>query len=194
MAHEPHTMPPFAELTVDTERLRLRPLVDSDDDALFAIFSDPEVTRYLSHPPWTSMDAARELIDRDRRSLPANEYVRLGLVRRSDDRLIGVCSLFSFHLQSRRSEIGYTLAADAWGQGFMREALVAVIDLAFGELGLNRLEADIDPRNAPSARILERLGFRKEGYLRERWIVAGEVTDTELYGLLARDWGRRSEP
>ena len=70
----------------------------------------------------------------------------------------------------------------------MHEALRALLDFGFGELDLNRIEADIDPRNGASARTLERLGFTKEGYLRERWIVGDEVSDTALYGLLRREW------
>ena len=73
----------------------------------------------------------------------------------------------------------------------MHEALGALLDYGFGELALNRVEADIDPRNAASAKTLERLGFRQEGYLRERWIVADEVSDSSLYGLLRRDWMAR---
>ena len=73
----------------------------------------------------------------------------------------------------------------------MHEALRALLDFGFGELDLNRIEADIDPRNSASARTLERLGFTKEGYLRERWIVGDEVSDTALYGLLRREWMER---
>jgi RimJ/RimL family protein N-acetyltransferase len=74
----------------------------------------------------------------------------------------------------------------------MQEALGALLDFGFGELDLNRIEADIDPRNSASARTLERLGFTKEGYLRERWIVGEEVSDTAIYGLLRREW--RGQP
>ena len=70
----------------------------------------------------------------------------------------------------------------------MHEALSAVVEHAFGALALHRLEADVDPRNAASLRTLERLGFRQEGLLRERWIVADEVSDTAFFGLLASDW------
>ena len=68
------------------------------------------------------------------------------------------------------------------------QAIGALIGYAFGELGLHRLEADIDPRNLASARSLEKLGFTREGHLRERWIVGGEVSDSALYGLLAREF------
>jgi ribosomal-protein-alanine N-acetyltransferase len=68
-----------------------------------------------------------------------------------------------------------------------------MLEHAFQRLDLNRLEADIDPRNAASARTLERLGFQKEGHLRERWIVNGEISDTGLYGLLRREWLERTK-
>ena len=84
------------------------------------------------------------------------------------------------------------MASHAWGKAYMDEALRALLNYGFGELKLNRVEADIDPRNEASARSLERLGFRKEGYLRERWIVGDEVSDTALYGLLHRDWHWRA--
>jgi len=70
----------------------------------------------------------------------------------------------------------------------MHEALQELLEFGVGELDLNRIEADIDPRNSASARTLERLGFTKEGYLRERWIVGDEVSDTAIYGLLRREW------
>ncbi len=82
------------------------------------------------------------------------------------------------------------MASPAWGQGYMNEALSGLIDYAFAELNLNRIEADIDPRNESSRRVLERLKFVREGYLRERWIVGEEVSDTALYGLLQREWKR----
>ena len=86
------------------------------------------------------------------------------------------------------SEVTSSFIGPSWGADVTRQALVGLIGIAFGALDLNRLEADIDPRNGPSARILERLGFRKEGYQAERWIVAGEISDTALYGLLRRNW------
>jgi len=73
----------------------------------------------------------------------------------------------------------------------MHEAMQALLGYAFQALNLNRLEADIDPRNLASAKTLERLGFQKEGHLRERWIVNDEISDTALYGLLHRDWQAR---
>lgn len=174
-------------LTLHTVRLRLRPLCDSDAAALLAIFSDPRVMRYWSTPPWAGLDPAQAFIARSREEARSGDALRLGIERRADAQLIGQCTLFGFVQPSRRAEIGYALAASAWGQGLMHEALSALVGHGFGALKLQRIEADIDPRNAASARCLERLGFKCEGLLRERWIVAGAVSDSALYGLLARE-------
>jgi len=194
-------MSEFSRIVLHTPRLVLRPLGPADAEPLFGIFSDPRVMRYWSTPPWASLADAQALVARDLAAMAAGDYLRLGLQRRSDDRLVGNCTLFEISSGCRRAEVGYGLAADAWGQGLMHEALTALLTHGFGPMELNRVEADIDPRNRASARALERLGFQCEGRLRERWIVAGEVSDSDLYGLLARDWrpgagvgAGRSEP
>ena len=107
--------------------------------------------------------------------------------RRADGVLVGMCGLFK-RPALPEPDIGYALLQAQWGKGLVGEALSAVIDYAFNTLNMNRIEADIDPRNAASAKTLERLGFQKEGYLRERWIVGDEISDTALYGLLQHDW------
>lgn len=181
-------MPVFAELPIRTERLALRPYRESDAEAVFGIFSDPRVMRFMSSTPWESIDRAREVIARDIAAVADGETLSLAIERTGDSRLIGQCVLFKFSEGCRRAEIGYSLASRAWGKGFMTEALSAFLRYAFERLGLNRIEADTDPRNAPSVRTLERLGFVREGLLRERWIVGEEVSDTALYGLLRKDW------
>ena len=181
-------MQPFDRLTLSTERLLLRPLRADDADALFRMNADPQTMRYMSTPPWSSQAQADESIAKDLVALPAGQHLRLGLTERGAGTLVGTCSLFAFNEPCRRAEIGYALARPVWGAGLMNEALRALLAYAFGELNLNRIEADIDPRNSASAKSLERLGFMREGLLRERWILGGEVSDTALYGLLQRDW------
>ena len=109
------------------------------------------------------------------------------MVRRDDDAVIGTCTLAQLDPKNRRAEVGFILHPDHWRRGYMREAMGALIGFAFGELGLNRLEADVDPRNAPSLALLETLGFRREGLCRQRWIVDGVVQDSVILGLLAAD-------
>ena len=110
---------------------------------------------------------------------------------KDSDRVVGTCTLFHMDRTHRRGEIGYALGEAAWGRGYMHEALSALLEYAFLQLGLHRLEADIDPRNHASIRAVERLGFVREGYLRERWQVGGEITDSLFLGLLRPDWDAR---
>jgi len=178
------------DLSLTTERVNLRKLVQSDTTALFGMFSHPEVMRYWSRPAMTEMTQAEALFQQVQTDYETGSSLAMAIERRSDNIFVGNCTLHHFHDASRRAEIGYALARPFWGQGYMHEALQSLVTYAFEQLDLNRLEADIDPRNASSARSLDRLGFRKEGHLRERWIVNGEVSDTGYYGLLRSDWRR----
>ena len=150
--------------------------------------SDPIAMRYWSKLPLRELDEARDSLERAKRSFPDRAGLRWSIAGRDDDCMLGHVSLFNFSEQNRRAEIGYGLLRRHWGQGFMHEALTSVIDYAFGPLSLRRLEADIDPRNAASLRALERLGFAREGLLRERWQVGEEISDSVLLGLLAAQW------
>jgi len=184
-------MTPFELVMIPTQRLTLRFLGRADLSALYDLFSDPEVGRYLSYPPWTDPSQAQQLLADTLEGYRTRSSLQLGIERSADHLLIGTCSLFHFHVASRRAEIGYVLGRPFWGAGYMQEALQAFLRYAFQVLDLHRLEADIDPRNLASAKTLERLGFLKEGVLRERWIVNGEISDTCLYGLLRREWQER---
>ena len=174
--------------TLETERLTIRWMTAADVPALYEIFSDPLVTRYWSSPPLADRAAAAALLATIQELFRTRALFQWGIARREDDRVVGTCTLGSLNPTHRRAEIGYALGRAHWGQGLMAEALPPVLRFAFGELGLHRVEADVDPRNAPSIRTLERLGFRREGYLRERFEVAGEIQDSVVLGLLASEW------
>lgn len=181
-------MPVFESIPMQTARLVLRPFRPADVEDLFAIYADPKVMRFWSSPPWKSIDRARETIERDIRAFKSGDHLCLALERKQDCRLIGQCTLFKFSESCRRAEIGYCLASEVWGNGYMNEALRALIDYGFEHLNLNRIEADIDPLNEASVNTVERLGFVREGFLRERWIVNDQVSDSVIYGLLGKDW------
>jgi RimJ/RimL family protein N-acetyltransferase len=113
-----------------------------------------------------------------------------GLALRDTNTVIGTVTLFNLSLSNGRAEIGYAMGSAHWGKGYMNEALKALIVHAFDVMDFRRLEADVDPRNTASIRTLERLGFQREGFLRERWHVGGELQDAFFYGLLKREWQR----
>ena len=173
---------------LDAPRVRLRWLTTHDVDAIYAIFSDPQMMKYWSTPPMRVRVEAAELLARIHRQFADKSGFQWGVERKSDGELLGTCTLFSIHAANMRAEVGYCLHSAHWHQGYMAEALSALIDYAFGVLKLRRLEADVDPNNESSLRILGRMGFQREGLLRERWNVGGEVQDSVLLGLLAREW------
>ncbi|MDB5871228.1 MAG: family acetyltransferase [Ramlibacter sp.] len=175
-------------LTIETGRLTLRLVSEADLPELLEINGDDETTRYLPYASWRGMADAQEWFDRALNRHAAGEAGQFVIVLRETGRVVGSCLLFHFDEPSRRAEIGYVLGRQHWGAGYMLEAGKALVDFAFGPAGLRRLEAEIDPRNTASSRLLERLGFVKEGLLRERWDNKGEVSDSGLYGLLRGDW------
>jgi len=184
-------MPSFSDVTLQAARLTLRPLAPADAGAVFALRSDPAVQRYGSHPAWTDRRTAVDYIARDIDAMAAGTAAQFAIERRDDAAVVGTCALFGIDAPCRRAEVGYALLASEWGHGYAGEAAAALLDWGFAHLRLHRVEADIDPRNVASARVLERLGFAREGHLRERWIVGGEICDSLIYGLLAREWAAR---
>jgi RimJ/RimL family protein N-acetyltransferase len=108
--------------------------------------------------------------------------------RASDGGFLGWCGLTSWNPAYRSASLGYCLTEAAWGQGFATEAARALLGWAFDTLDLNRVQAQADTRNHASARVLEKLGFVREGTLREDCIVDGVVSDSWVYGLLEREW------
>ena len=183
-------MQAFANLPLRTARLELRPLREADVASLFEIHSDPKVMRYWDAPIWKSDERGRAMVARDL-ALTTKDHLRLGIELAAGTKLLGTCALWRINAPSRRAELGYALGSKSWGQGYMHEALSALLDYAFTELDLNRVEADTDPRNERSTRLLERLKFSREGLFRERCIVDGEISDSAMYGLLRREWHQK---
>lgn len=174
-------------LRLDSARLVLSPIRADDAPALFAIQSDPDVMRYWNHAPWTDLAQAQAQVADDLAAMAVGTQLKLAIRDSAHGPLLGICVVFAIDAASGRAEIGYNLAPQVQGKGYMREALTRLATYLFDERGLRRLEAEIDPRNAASATVLERIGFQREGLLRERWCIAGELSDSALYGLLARD-------
>jgi RimJ/RimL family protein N-acetyltransferase len=174
------------------QRLKLRWLEDSDADALYEIFADEEVTRYWSSPPMRERGEATKLIGDIRELFAEHSLYEWGVASVDDNRVIGTLTFASVDQKNLRAEIGFALRRDSWGRGLMREAIALGLDFAFGKLELTRVEADVDPKNLACLRLLEGMGFAREGYLRERWRVGGVVADSVMLGLLRREWSARS--
>ncbi|HXF60333.1 MAG TPA: GNAT family protein [Caldilineaceae bacterium] len=177
----------FAEFPeIETERLLLREILPEDVDAIFRIFANEEVTRYYDLVTYTDPSQAAELIDFFDESFELERAIRWGIERKEDGALIGTCGFV--WLRTYRGEIGYELHPDYWGQGYMREALDAILDFGFSELGLNRIEALVMVENERSARLLRALGFQEEGVLRQHDFFKDQFHDMRLFAILADDY------
>jgi len=178
--------------TLTAPRVKLRWVTNDDVESLYAIFSNPTVMRYWSTLPMSEIGQARALVADIHEGFRSQRLFQWGVARLEDDRVIGTCTLFAINEGQGRGEVGYALGHEHWGCGYMHEALTTLVGFAFDTLRFRRIEADIDPRNAGSLKSLERLGFRREGLLRERWKVNGELQDSMVLGLLEHEW--RSRP
>ena len=171
-----------------TERLELRRF-RSDDVAVFRAYrSDPEVARYQSwEAPLSTVDA-QELVDEFAGLVPdAPGWFQYAVELRGTSALIGDVGV-NLHENRMQAEIGFTFAREHQGHGYATEAVSRVVDHLLVSQGLRRVSAECDARNTASARLLERVGFRREGHRPEFTWLKGEWTDDLLFGLLARDW------
>jgi [ribosomal protein S5]-alanine N-acetyltransferase len=178
----------LATPTLRTARLRLRPFTDVDAEALLALQSNARVTRYWDAPAWTDPARAQRFIAWCRQMADEGTGVRLAIDLAIDDSFIGWCSISDWNPAFRSARLGYSLTDTAWGQGYATEAVRALLQWSFETFDLNRVQAETDTRNLASARVLEKVGFVREGTLREDCIVNGEVSDSWVFGLLRRDW------
>ena len=174
--------------TLRTPRLLLRPFMEADTDAIFAVLGNPRVMRYWDSPAWKERAQAELFVANGKRMEQEGTGARFAIERAADGALLGQCGLFRWNPVFRSAAVGYCLDEAGWGRGFATEAVDGMLRWAFEALDLNRVQAEVDTRNAPSGRVLEKLGFVREGTLREDCIVDGEVSDSWIYGLLRRQW------
>jgi RimJ/RimL family protein N-acetyltransferase len=186
--------PPALRLTEPwrTERLVLRLFADDDLGAVHDMQSRPEVAKYLYWSPRSRSEAARSLQEKITcRGIEAEgDILNVAVTLAAGGPVIGDLMVRYASAAHQQAEIGYVFHPDAQGQGLATEAMRLVVDRAFAGLGLHRVYGRIDARNTASARVLERLGMRREAHLVQNEWVKGEWTDEVIYGVLADEWAR----
>jgi len=175
--------------TLPGTRVQLRWLTERDVPDLLEIFRDPEVARFIGIPRMATEKDARLLLTEIEAFYDERTLFQWGIARLEDGRLLGTVSLADLQWKNERAEIGFVLGRPHWGHGYAEEAVRLLLDHAFEGLGIHRIEADVDPRNVASLKLLEKLGFQREGYLPERHLIDGERQDSIFLGLLAHQWG-----
>ena len=168
-----------------TARLTLRPVQAEDLADLLRVNGDDSVTRFLPYATWAGLEDGQAWLHRMQALQTGASGRQLVLVLKATREVIGTLLIFKFDAASQRAELGYVLGRAHWGRGLMFEAVQAACTQALGASGLRRLEAEVDTNNLASNALLQRLGFTREGTLRQRWVGKGRTYDTHLYGLLA---------
>lgn len=177
-------------LPIATPRLLLRPLGHHDLDAVYAIYSRPDVHRYLYWQPRTRSDVAEWLAQRtNRTALEAEgDVLSLGMVLPESGTFVGNVVLKWRSAEHQQGEVGFVLHPDHHGRGLAGEAARVMLELGFEGLRLHRIVGRCDARNKASARVMEKLGMRREAHLQENEFIHGEWTDEYVYAMLGSEW------
>lgn len=168
---------------LETERLRLRPLIDEDAERLFPLMSDPEVMAHWDIPEIDDPELVAQIVSSQVAAMADGKCVYWAMIALDNAVVVGCCELGDIDRWHHRGAVGFMLNRDAWGQGYALEAMQAVIAYAAAS-GIRRLSARTHLGNRRSEILLQRLGFKPEGLLRGHVLRDGERRDCRLFGLL----------
>lgn len=172
-----------------TERLILREIEESDYKQIHCYFSSPDVMRFMEHGATTEEDTLNYLkrVIEWQKAQPRIHLV-LGVVLKTEGILIGGCDLHMPNFRHRQGELVYRINPQYWGQGYATEASKAMLNLGFNQMKLHRIEALCDVRNTASIKVLEKIGMKKEGFIREHKWVKERWRDSVLYSILEQEF------
>lgn len=182
------------DIAIETARLRLDRLQPADAPQLFAYRGDDAVARYQGWKP-TSLSDAEAFIE-EQLALPfgtKDSWCQLAVRDRAQGELVGDLGIHFPVSTSDAIEFGISLRPDRQGNGYAREAMAAMLDLAFGKWGYRRTVGSVDPRNVASIALLRSLGFRQEAHHVESYFFRGEWVDDVIYAMLEREWRQQAE-
>jgi len=176
---------------LESERLILRELSENDIDDIFEYASDPEVSIFLPWNTHISIDESKDFLKMSHKSFQTTDNIDWGIELKSESKLIGAISIRKWNDDNRCGDIGYVLSRKYWGKGITTEALRSVIKFGFEKLNANRLEAHCDENNTASYRVMEKVGMKYEGTLREKVLVKGKFINIRFYSILRREFTDR---
>ena len=179
----------FARLPrLETPRLVLRRMTMADAEDIYAYGRDPEVSRHVLWDAYRSVGEARAYLRYIQRQYRLNDPSSWGIELKATGRLIGTIGFMWWNKEYKSAEVGYSLARAYWNRGLMTEALRAVLHFGFTQMDLHRIEAQHELENPASGRVMEKVGMKKEGVLRERLWNKGRYVDVALYSVLRKEF------
>lgn len=170
---------------LETERLKLRAITEEDAPEIFFLRSDASVLKYLDRHPETGIDQTKIFINLIGENAKNAEGIFWGITLKKSNTVIGTICYWNIQKQHYRSEIGYALHPSYRGKGIMHEAMNAVLHYGFEKMKLHSVEANVNPSNEASMKLLEKNGFVREAYFRENYFFDGSFLDSAVYSLLA---------
>lgn len=173
---------PFPTLT--TDRLVLRQITVEDAPELFFQRTDERVMKYIERPRPKDINDTITFINTISDLRDKNEIITWGIALKENPKLIGTVVFLNFKKEHYRAEFGYALHPDHWRKGIMDEVAKAVIDYGFNVMKLHSIEANINPENIASQKLLEKNGFVREAYFKENFFWEGKFLDSAIYSLL----------
>ncbi|MBQ3761463.1 MAG: GNAT family N-acetyltransferase [Clostridia bacterium] len=173
---------------LETERLVLRKMEMRDAPDMYEYSRDPQVAKHVLWEAHTSVSDTKAYIRYMLRKYRAGEPSSWCIVEKSTDKVVGTIGYMWYQKDNSSAEVGYSLARRCWNRGYMTEALRAVLDYTFRELGFNRVEAQHETDNGASGAVMRKCGMQKEGTLRSRLYNKGKYVDVDLYAILRKDY------
>ena len=173
---------------LETERLILRAMRVCDSADMYDYARRPEVSRYLLWRPHTDVNYTRRYMEYLAGRYRIGAHYEWAMIHKESGRMIGTCGFARIDTANNCAELGYVLHPDYHGQGIVPEAAARVLKFAFGVLGLNRVEARYMVENAPSRRVMDKLGMQFEGVQRAAMLVKGSYRDIAVCAILAKDY------
>jgi [ribosomal protein S5]-alanine N-acetyltransferase len=174
---------PFPEIS--TEQLVLKKITQDDVKEFFSLRSSEIVMKYIDRPLHKTLEDTQKQIELVTNLLNNNEGINWGITLKNDPTLVGTICLFNFKKEHYRGELGYILAPEFHRKGIMNEAIRAVIQYGFSQLKLHTIEAQVNPNNLASVKILEKNNFVREAYFRDYYLTAKGYIDMAIYGLVS---------
>jgi ribosomal-protein-alanine N-acetyltransferase len=170
--------------TLETERLVLKQITQTDVHEVFRLRSDPRVMSFIDRPIATKLQDAASLIKVIEDLLAANDGITWGICFKDDMKVIGTIGFWRNDKQNHRGEIGYALHTDFHRKGIMQEAFIPAFKYGFETMKLHSVEANVNPRNLASINLLKKFSFVQEAYFKENYYSNGQFLDSAIFSLL----------